>query len=1729
MNLPEMTLTIFNLFVYSFLVSVTFCGIVSCYYMISYGLEEFESVDFVIMYIYYPTCLFTTVLFVFYFLSVTLVPQGQDYYVAGKMQRRDDFAKKTKGLKKDEARHKLQMEKKQKAQNERRRSLGRRIKEAADQVAKDLVPEGMNYTLLHDDCSDPPFYERESEESRPWSRVESASSALNGTVVDALDSVLCKFDDHDDMPTDVIVSACTKLMGFLGPLFTCKSKADIARVVIAASSQHVSPGAIANIRKYMKEGDFFQPEERDELQESEDSLRPEGLFSMDIEKLLTGLRDSSVQLRFLPLTKAIMSTMMLMIVSGMKPSAAMSDGKMSDVFEVWESKIVDTLSFKNLTDCIAEIFEFSVQVVRAIKNGESVKNFILPNTLHKQYAAIMPMEQVMLDNALETQYGVTTGQFGATVDELLENMEFALAKSKSSHERTIYTRYCLDLRRLRKRVGDFVKNHSFKMEPYMLSIFGESGLAKSSLVQIFINTYSQVLGREIPDSQIAYVAGISNFDDGVTNATEIVVADDIANIVPSEAERNSSFLAQIIRIGNNTPAMTRQAELTMKGQHFWRNGLTLATTNVQNLLAHTISKKPYSLVRRFQHIEIFVKEEFRVDGKHAIDVNKVAHVKGSAGEILAPMHLVQRFHFEETGSAGQLKRVNDGSPIPFPDFLKIFAEEVQDKRVKQTRYINSLQRMKDTEHCDICFAPKAPGWCKHVHEEMQPESVAMVSHLATSGLHQSFYWLTNLVMQLHIPSFFPLLENYLGLVTMIGLAFMVGGNHIQFERLELKALWYSMGFVLLSAGVFFYSFYISFRVGLFVWSLWLIFSMVLGSVGIARAVFRHVSEDIRRRCRPQMDVNPVLRGVAYMGTIMCAVKLALSLRNMYTTRKPLPEGNLMPKSRDDFEARNAESSEWDRPTIQKAYPFDKCMTMTHDQAIDRLSASVWRFEIEGNGKKSIGSVLFLTSQLCVIAEHSWEKIQTMDLEVTKMSFFKRVDQLGENFSTYIVNHANILSDDKKSDHVILKLSSSPSMPHILDFFPEHKNHRCSFSMVFRDEDGELSYPISKYNSGFYKVSGLCGSWKGSKHTLSSSSAAGNCSSPAVSRDKPHHIVGLHSAGSLRGNTAVTFCVTRAEVQSAIDSLRFGSMEPEGVDIYPVALTSAPNLSPYGEVKATLFDEAPERAAVNWCPENGRTMVTFFGDDPHARISPSSTIRNSMMKPLLEEAGCDVNFGPPQFNSNRTHSTYLNLRRTAMKDIPPSIVKMAVSDYLDPILEKIEELGIKNKSFLPLDEVLNGRKGARFIGPINESTSAGFGLKGKKDRYLDISYDPKDNGRKIIAATPIVSDRFDAMMRQYASGCTNGIVLRSALKDEAVKYDPATGRPAKVDRLFMSCGMADVFCQKAMLGEVAQVLQSMPLLSELAVGINSTTDEWDQVYQHIIAWNPDGVMEGDFSKYDVRESGQLMRAAGYIFLRIAEAIGYSSYELSAMEAMIQESVNNYRLFGGSLISIDGWMSSGIWQTLIGNGVGNAIAHRCGFYLSKVNGKHVFQRYQPGKFCYRELVHSIFQGDDSLSATRDVRFNMRVMKAFCDEYGMVYTAGDKKSEIVDFVPADMAKFCKRGFYFHPKIGMRVGNLAVESLIKSLCTYTSSVTSEETVLTETMDANLRELARHPVEVFEKYRAIYDGVVSELGIRNLVKYIDRTYDEWWEVLGKVYRGEVEARPAWEPELLSLETLLDA
>jgi hypothetical protein len=77
----QMTLQILDFSLYTFLLSILVICVVTCYYMIEYGLEAFAPTDFILLYLYYPFILFVACgTFVVIFSFNRLVPQGQDFF-----------------------------------------------------------------------------------------------------------------------------------------------------------------------------------------------------------------------------------------------------------------------------------------------------------------------------------------------------------------------------------------------------------------------------------------------------------------------------------------------------------------------------------------------------------------------------------------------------------------------------------------------------------------------------------------------------------------------------------------------------------------------------------------------------------------------------------------------------------------------------------------------------------------------------------------------------------------------------------------------------------------------------------------------------------------------------------------------------------------------------------------------------------------------------------------------------------------------------------------------------------------------------------------------------------------------------------------------------------------------------------------------------------------------------------------------------------------------------------------------------------------------------------------------------------------------------------------------------------------------------------------------------------------------------------------------------------------
>jgi hypothetical protein len=145
----------------------------------------------------------------------------------------------------------------------------------------------------------------------------------------------------------------------------------------------------------------------------------------------------------------------------------------------------------------------------------------------------------------------------------------------------------------------------------------------------------------------------------------------------------------------------------------------------------------------------------------------------------------------------------------------------------------------------------------------------------------------------------------------------------------------------------------------------------------------------------------------------------------------------------------------------------------------------------------------------------------------------------------------------------------------------------------------------------------------------------------------------------------------------------------------------------------------------------------------------------------------------------------------------------------------------------------------------------------------------------------------------------------------------------------------------------------PLVSECAVGINAVGPEWDQLTRHIRRFGGDNILAGDYSKYDLTMSPQLMFAAFSVMIRLAKEVGYSDVCLMIMGHMATDVCYPVVAYNGDLVELLGSNPSGQNLTVYINSIVNSLLFRSGYFTLLDSSAPSF----------RSVVSLITYGDDA----------------------------------------------------------------------------------------------------------------------------------------------------------------------
>ena len=1438
-------------------------------------------------------------------------------------------------------------------------------------------------------------------------------------------------------------------------------------------------------------GDMFEKYVTEGIREFEilsgrdpDEPKPEGPFG-DLSLKLKELRANSITLAETPIGKALKASMTLFAYTyyGEK------DGKV-DISETSLEKLFSYCDFnqkatpKSLMDSFFDVSEFVLSFADLVRhNPKGLGLFIFPHTLSQRFAHIKEHLVEFENGNLSHKFALDPAEFYNDAVSLEVDLKIMLQKFNRKEVVAaptmvaLYTQYYRHVQEYIVRMQKSKIFHSFRRRCICVVFTGNSGVGKSTLSKQLMHLLGEAC--DFPhDQKHIWNARDGKWDDGLRPGATIYDFDDVCNGKIGNQELGEQLMARIVKFVNNAVCISSQAEASDKGAIAYEPELIVITSNVRNLNAGQYTNDLESFFSRLMMFEVTVKEEFQEKGSGKIDQSRAT--------IRDPVHKLQEYRCtptiikapENPRTANQKSRTgikdeNIGDSLTTEQFMRMMILRFERNRMRQKKLVSDYEELRTTAVCSGCRL--YPNWCrcakkdyidvelarenfteeeakefKAAHcgkpkesddEDMKPEAFLQALSAVPGAL------LLDIVARLSTISF-PRLRSRIG--SLIANAFV--GTIAAACRGFYHAEPHEQASALIALGMF---------TGCGVMptyrmyqhdpntALLCVSGFVAGSCWVmchikdlaARATVILMEENIKCGVTPlTVSLRVLMLGIAMRG----AAQVCANLTNIPEEMRPEA---LMPDTTEQARKKIAAPDFWELPVIQR----EPKGTMTDDQAWNVISR---HFVMIGN--RCLGFAL--TGNLFIVPRHM--KTPAVKVQVSKMPVTKTNSSYGILYDRY---------DFPDKDFAIVRYSNTVNLESGLQYLPvKFVEATCGKFMQFRANRWN-SVPTA-LSPGFVSngTESECGSKfadMGYKHKVFTEN--GDCMSPILSASAPFgKILAFHMGGSKIYGVAngSAYTLTQQDVFSALEAMDI--VVPECVVYDETAMEGFP--------LKQVVPEVHERAVTNFVlvDTDDVARVKLLGGIPTASVKPKSALVPSILAPHI--LGRENIHGPPKFRKNRNYAEYFHKALQGLQPIDHCALDFAIHDYLLPLTEHADLLPWRGSNVLSFDQAVNGIPGNRFVSSINLNTAGGPGY-GKKVHHFEVVGDRKIAHPGIEEATMTLLD-----------GYRNGVLIiprfSTGLKDEATLTFEYAGKD-KV-RIFFVAPTHFLLVGKMLFAKIHTYLMAFPQFSELMGSLNHCTEEWSDLVKYATRYPY--LFDGDYSKYDTRQTQQTFDAAKEVFVKLAEALGYSEEDRVAICMYVDAMCYANLEYNGVLLQFAMWMKSGVWITLLLNGVTNALLVRVVYFNLG------FRKY------FRDHVALAIQGDDMCGSTKLYGFNMLAMSREFLRIGMPFTSASKTDQFKGFLELEEMSFCSRRFVFDEFLSEWDAPLEMSSIWKSLFWHNASgdLSSLETVMGDAW-TKLIEFSRHGRDIFEEESERMFGAFESAGVpRSALPCPVLTYD---------------------------------
>jgi len=789
-----------------------------------------------------------------------------------------------------------------------------------------------------------------------------------------------------------------------------------------------------------------------------------------------------------------------------------------------------------------------------------------------------------------------------------------------------------------------------------------------------------------------------------------------------------------------------------------------------------------------------------------------------------------------------------------------------------------------------------------------------------------------------------------------------------------------------------------------------------------------------------------------------------------------PHGNLVPQSPEEVIARAREVNMYKQPYVDSLSVDDRIATATSQDVVSRMHKHLVHVSFARGDKWRVTNGMVVASRVLLVPYHALfaeQDSRTGSLENSYTVKIARrcVESVGGEFTNrfYRADVYHIPS----TDFCLIYMPSLGTSRRASYLFADKGSYSGPCRLIYRNIAGVISeFPSSVTPSN--RVAHFCSDpFVGGHSHVEGGTFNGLCVSPYICQGSSPVIVGLHLGGVAGSPKGIYGVLYRSQLDKALDMLALQAHTNFDVQsgVLPITTMGATVLT-----STSIHAKCPTRFI-----DSAQCDVNVYGSCV-GKATFRPTIRTSMMSPYIEKF-CGV---PQQWGNPCTHpwkyerSFLLNCGDPAHA-LQSDALHWASKDWADPIVEWARAM---HMSYSPLTEMaaICGEDGIKWVDSINKNSAIGFPLTGKKIDYLvELNSDdwpgwscPYGLGPELAAEKQRILSCYSRNERAYP-------IFKSCPKSESI---PIT---KEKKRLFQVAPTGYQLVVRELFLPLAVLLGQCPLLSECSVGINCSSDEWEQMVRFLEQFPACNTIAGDYKAYDQKMGPDVTQKAWESLIHIAQALGATPDIVRTMRCVVADMVTPLVAFEGTLIELHAGNPSGQNLTAHINCIVNSLLLRVVWYLSrKERGFTVLP--------FRSSVALQVYGDDNLATTSDVGYNMKTISRILGSFGYVYTDAQKNLEVVPFIDLQDAEYLKRKSVFHPKLGVRVGALSQNSIFKSLhCFDAFSKLSPPQHATSVAESALFEFFLHGEEIYEERRAQLIEAYREAGL--VVPLLHKSY----------------------------------